>query len=84
MTSHHYAASSSLQCSPSTVTVPAVREQATACFAAAVALLPLAHGVPIPPGLDTAQQQAWQHDRALLQQLIDNSKASRGITWHHH
>ena len=75
--SHHHVASSSLQSSPSNVTVPAVREQATACFAAAVALLPLAQGMPMPPGLDTAQQQAWQHDRALLQQLIDNSKVSR-------
>lgn len=75
--SHHDAASSSLQCSLSNVTVPAVREQATACFAAAVALLPLAQGTPMPPGLDTAQQQAWQHDRALLQQLINNSKVSR-------
>ena len=66
--------------------MPAVREQATACFAAAVALLPLAQGMPMPPGLDTAQQQAWQHDRALLQQLIDNSKVSRashGITTDH-
>jgi len=46
-----------------------VRLQASTCFGALVALLPLAHGAPTPPGLDDAQKQTVEQDTAFLMQV---------------
>jgi len=54
---------------------PPVRIQASSCFGALVALLPLAQGAPTPAGLDDAQMQTVQQDTAFLMQLLDNKKA---------
>eukprot|EP00192_Tetraselmis_astigmatica_P001352 CAMPEP_0117692082 /NCGR_PEP_ID=MMETSP0804-20121206/26113_1 /TAXON_ID=1074897 /ORGANISM="Tetraselmis astigmatica, Strain CCMP880" /LENGTH=1797 /DNA_ID=CAMNT_0005505457 /DNA_START=126 /DNA_END=5519 /DNA_ORIENTATION=+ len=56
--------------------LPGVRRAATAAFAHLVELLPLAQGLPAPPGLDAAQAEAWAADGALLEQLLDNRKTA--------
>lgn len=35
-------------------------------------------GMDLPPTLAPEQQQAWQRDKAFLEQLTDNSKARAG------
>jgi len=48
---------------------PPVRAQASGCFGSLVALLPLAQGAPMPPGLDQAQQAKVAQDTAFLMQV---------------
>ncbi|KAG1666532.1 hypothetical protein FOA52_014429 [Chlamydomonas sp. UWO 241] len=52
--------------------VEGVRRQATRCFGALVALLPLAQGQPPPDGLDAAQVASMTQDSTFLLQLLDN------------
>ncbi|GFR50408.1 hypothetical protein Agub_g12625, partial [Astrephomene gubernaculifera] len=49
-----------------------VRAAASSCFGALMTLLPLAQGVPTPPGLDGSQLATVQQDSAFLLQLLDN------------
>ena len=49
------------------------RTSSARSFAAAVALMPLAQGVPLPPGLDAEQQGTLEREGRFLQQLLDNS-----------
>ncbi|KAG2490891.1 hypothetical protein HYH03_010808 [Edaphochlamys debaryana] len=51
---------------------PDVRAAAAGCFGALMTLLPLAQGVPTPPGLDGDQLATVQQDSAFLLQLLDN------------
>jgi TATA-binding protein-associated factor len=48
-----------------------VRARASACFGALVALLPLAQGQPLPPGLDSEQLQAAAQDSTFLMQVSE-------------
>ncbi|GAX73980.1 hypothetical protein CEUSTIGMA_g1430.t1 [Chlamydomonas eustigma] len=52
-----------------------VRKQATLCFGALVALLPLAQGLPSPPGLDSEQLEEVARDSNFLLQLLDSKQA---------
>jgi TATA-binding protein-associated factor len=52
--------------------VAAVRQRAALCFGGLTALLPLAQGQPLPPGLDAEQAAAAEQDGAFLSQLLDN------------
>jgi TATA-binding protein-associated factor len=54
---------------------PPARAVAARCFASVVALMPLAHGAPPPPGLDAAQEAALRREGGFLQQLLDNRRA---------
>jgi TATA-binding protein-associated factor len=54
--------------------VAAVRRKAALCFGSLTALLPLAHGLPLPDGLDDAQRAAAQRDGEFLSQLLDNRR----------
>ncbi|KAF6253887.1 SNF2 family N-terminal domain-containing protein [Scenedesmus sp. NREL 46B-D3] len=54
--------------------VPAVRRKAALCFGSLTALLPLAHGLPLPEGLDEGQRAAAQRDGEFLAQLLDNRR----------
>jgi len=54
----------------------AARARASACFGALVALLPLAQGVPPPPGLAPPQLEALARDGGFLQQLLDSRNAA--------
>ncbi|GIL55055.1 hypothetical protein Vafri_10704, partial [Volvox africanus] len=49
-----------------------VRAAASSCFGSLMTLLPLAQGVPTPPGLDSDQLAAIHQDSAFLLQLLDN------------
>ncbi|WIA33345.1 hypothetical protein OEZ86_006482 [Tetradesmus obliquus] len=54
--------------------VPAVRCKAALCFGSLTALLPLAHGLPLPVGLDEGQRAEAQRDGEFLSQLLDNRR----------
>lgn len=54
--------------------VPAVRRKAALCFGSLTALLPLAHGLPLPAGLDEGQRADAQRDGEFLSQLLDNRR----------
>jgi TATA-binding protein-associated factor len=54
--------------------VPAVRRKAALCFGSLTALLPLAHGLPLPEGLDDGQRADAQRDGEFLSQLLDNRR----------
>jgi hypothetical protein len=54
--------------------VPAVRRKAALCFGSLTALLPLAHGLPLPEGLDAGQRADAQRDGEFLSQLLDNRR----------
>ncbi len=49
-----------------------VRAIASKCFAQAVALMPLAHGVAIPEALSSAQKEMILKDGNFLEQLLNN------------
>ncbi|KAJ7534695.1 hypothetical protein O6H91_13G105700 [Diphasiastrum complanatum] len=51
-----------------------VRQSVTQSFAALVPLLPLARGMPPPPGLDECQASKSFEDTKFLEQLLDNSR----------
>ncbi|KAG7669536.1 hypothetical protein KSW81_007689 [Nannochloris sp. 'desiccata'] len=51
---------------------PGTRAVASSCFAAVVALMPLAQGVPPPPGLSAEQEAMLEKEGKFLQQLLDN------------
>ncbi len=51
---------------------PGTRAVASSCFAAVVALMPLAQGVPPPPGLSPEQEAMLAKEGKFLQQLLDN------------
>jgi len=51
---------------------PGTRAVASSCFAAVVALMPLAQGVPPPPGMSAAQEAMLEKEGTFLQQLLDN------------
>ena len=51
-----------------------VRKKAAQCFGRLIALLPLAHGCPLPGGLDEQQRQVCERDREFLSQLLDSKK----------
>jgi TATA-binding protein-associated factor len=51
---------------------PGTRAVASSCFAAVVALMPLAQGVPPPPGLSADQEAMLEKEGKFLQQLLDN------------
>lgn len=51
------------------------RRLAAQGFAAVVALMPLAQGVPPPAGLDAEQLEMLEKEGGFLQQLLDNRKA---------
>ena len=53
---------------------PGTRAIAAKCFAAVVALMPLAQGVPPPAGLSPAQEATLAKEGQFLQQLLDNKK----------
>ncbi|KAF5829236.1 P-loop containing nucleoside triphosphate hydrolase protein [Dunaliella salina] len=58
---------------------PPVRLQASSCFGALVALLPLAQGAPTPAGLDDAQMQTVQQDTAFLMQGLGKTLQASSI-----
>ncbi|EFJ48604.1 hypothetical protein VOLCADRAFT_74566 [Volvox carteri f. nagariensis] len=49
-----------------------VRAAASGCFGSLMTLLPLAQGVPTPPGLDDDQLAVVHEDSTFLLQLLDN------------
>ena len=51
---------------------PSVRSIASQCFAHAVTLMPLAHGVPIPEELSGTQKDMILKDGNFLEQLLNN------------
>eukprot|EP00198_Chlamydomonas_reinhardtii_P002616 XP_001691952.1 SNF2 superfamily protein [Chlamydomonas reinhardtii] len=51
-----------------------VRAAAAGCFGSLMTLLPLAQGVPPPPGLDGEQLACVSQDSAFLLQLLDNRR----------
>lgn len=51
-----------------------VRTRAATCFGALIALLPLAHGCPLPDTLDAEQRATCERDGEFLSQLLDNKK----------
>jgi len=53
---------------------PGTRAVASSCFAAVVALMPLAQGVPPPPGLSAEQEAMLEKEGKFLQQLLDNRR----------
>ena len=53
---------------------PGTRAIAASCFAQVVALMPLAQGVPPPPGLSPAQEATLEKEGGFLQQLLDNKQ----------
>lgn len=53
---------------------PGTRAVASSCFAQVVALMPLAQGIPPPPGLSPAQESTLEKEGKFLQQLLDNKK----------
>eukprot|EP00889_Picochlorum_renovo_P000495 jgi/Picre1/27525/NNA_000492.t1 len=49
-----------------------IRKQATRCFAKAITLLPLSHGIAAPPNLSESQKVMLQKDGNFLEQLLNN------------
>lgn len=49
-----------------------IRSMSSKCFAHAVTLMPLAHGVPIPESLSKAQKELILNDGNFLEQLLNN------------
>lgn len=52
--------------------IPHIRKQATRCFAKAITLLPLSHGIAAPPNLSESQKEMLQTDGNFLEQLLNN------------
>ena len=53
--------------------LPSVRAMASKAFASVVALLPLAQGSPVPPGLSAEQTGTLEREHAFLSQLLDGA-----------